>query len=790
MNPPAPQTRLVARCLFSTTALVAAIASARAADAAAPTSGAYSEKLELVSDASVADSLARQKNLNFSSVRIDGETTGISLSSLAADQIQKAMATKVPTSDLDADAVGGLLQLTSRRAFDQKERTLRGSIAVSYDPLVGKPDPDASITYGRSFGAQKRFGFLATLEHERGRDRDEEIELDWDPNTAQLDKFQIGEVDETTVETNFNGTLDWKLGEKSLIYLRLEAQVTSARERSRRLGYDLPALPAVVPATGAALRGSLQRSLEEGRQRGSALTLAAGASHHGETWLLDLRLNHRAGRNRTPDERNYEFLEDDVEFVYRRTEPSFPTATSGTGSTPGEPTRQRLEELQIHREHERSADAVASFDVTRRWRDVTSPGWLKSGVKARNRRTTRDERHDIYEPTGPGLRVSDAAGGAASRLLAGRYSLDGYPDFDALRRVFATQPARFALDEAKTRNDTDPANFDVRQQILAGYAMASFSAGANRFVAGARAERTASRFIGHEVAFDEDGRYESARPVAARNSVTHFFPGIHVSRPLSKIITVFASWTRSIRRPDYTDLVPARRISRADREIEEGNADLRATLYTNYDAAFDYAYRKDGQVSLELFHRDIRDPILTRVALLTGGPFAGYERERPENGGRARLQGLQLTWQQELAVLSRRLDGVELEINYTHQRSRQSVENRPRETLPLTERPTHKLTVQLSYDCDPYYVSVGFEQISRTLDSIGRRSSEDRVTPSLNNWDLSISRQMRKGLRVFLDVENVTARPERRYTGDAPLIHTRRGLGYVLDAASGGADAP
>ena len=88
-------------------------------------------------------------------------------------------------------------------------------------------------------------------------------------------------------------------------------------------------------------------------------------AHQPDVTLMDLRLSCRVERNRTPDARDYEFEEDDVPFVYRRTEPEFPTVTSASGTTPGDSRRQFLEELRIHREHERVADAVASFDLTR-----------------------------------------------------------------------------------------------------------------------------------------------------------------------------------------------------------------------------------------------------------------------------------------------------------------------------------------------------------------------------------------------------------------------------------------
>ncbi|MEX2044555.1 MAG: TonB-dependent receptor, partial [Opitutus sp.] len=167
---------------------------------------------------------------------------------------------------------------------------------------------------------------------------------------------------------------------------------------------------------------------------------------------------------------------------------------------------------------------------------------------------------------------------------------------------------------------------------------------------------------------------------------------------------------------------------------------------------------------------------LTRRTILGDGQFAGYERTRPENGGRAQLQGLELTLEQELEAFHQNLKGIEFQVHYTYQDSRQSVEDRAGESLPLTGRPTHELAVQLAYDRGGYYASVELEHTSRTLDSIGRNADEDRIVPSRNDWNLSLSREFRKGLRVFLDVKNLTALAERRYRGD-----TSRPDSYALD---------
>jgi TonB-dependent receptor len=733
------------------------------APATPPASGAYGEKLDLVTDASVAESLARQKTLSFSSVRIDGEESEVSLSALTAEQILNAVATKVPTPDLDADAVGGLLQLTSRRAFDQKERTLRGNVAVSYDTLVGRLLPDASITYGQSLGAQNRAGFLVTLEHRRREERDDSVGIDWDVNSGRLDRFQVGTETERAAETNFHGSFDWKLGPKTAAFIRAEAQVASETDSGRGVEYDLPFSALPFSAGDAALRDvTIKRRLEDGLRRQDSVSLAGGANHQGERWIMDLRSSFRLSRDRRFDDRSYDFEENGVTLNYRRSEPHFPLVVGPAG----DPAREQLEEVQVLNGTERETEGVASFDVTRLRQGKGNPGWFKSGAKVRWRRSREENRNDVYGTTGAGVRASEVAAGATEAVIGNRYVFDHFRDEGALADFFDRNPARFVRDEDKTRSDTDPANFDVRETVFAGYTMANLPLGRNRIVAGLRAETTASRFTGNEVSFNDQGRYAGTTRVAARRTKTDLFPGVHVSRPLTKDLTVFTSWTRSIQRPEYTDLVPARRISRAAREIEEGNADLRSTLYTNYDLAFDYAYRAGGEVSLELFYRDIRDPILNRRTLLTDGQFMGYERQRPENGGRARLQGIELTVQQELGVLHRRLEGLEFKVHYTHQDTHQEVENRPGESLPLTGRERHEVAVELAFDRNGYYASLEFEHSGHRLDSLGRRASEDRFGIAANYWNVSLSRQFKVG-RVFLDLRNLTATAERSYAGDS-----------------------
>jgi TonB-dependent receptor len=241
-------------------------------------------------------------------------------------------------------------------------------------------------------------------------------------------------------------------------------------------------------------------------------------------------------------------------------------------------------------------------------------------------------------------------------------------------------------------------------------------------------------------------------------------------------MTLFASWTESIIRPGYTNLVPSRNIQRSSRDIREGNPDLKPTLYLNYDIAADYDYSEDGKLSLQLFLRDIKDPSLNRTVLLTEGPFAGYDRQRPENAGEATLTGLDLTWEQDLGALGGLLDGASIEVTYTYQDSKQEVAGRPNDDLPLAREPENQLSAAFNYERGRYELNLQAEYEGRSLQSAGRSTAEDTFVRAATRWELSLSRKTGERGRIFFEVENLTAEPEFAFEGTPS-----RPSGYELE---------
>ena len=775
LNPSLP--RLVTAALLLGPVLLSAQTPPPAAAGQAPRD-TRSENVELVQDASVAESVSRRTNVDFGSVRVDGQRSNTALSALSANQVLSVESTKVPTPDLDADAVGGLLRVTTRRAFDQTSRTLRGELTAGYDELAERFTPDVSVTYGNVFGRDHRFGFLGTVQYEGNVRAEEAIELDWNRPGTELQELEIESSLDRQRSVNFNGTLDLRLGPESFAFVRFDGSVARERALTYEMNFELEDAPAIPGSAGVVITDSTARRGARGWTADTYdLTLSTGVTLKSDTWSLEFKAGHTEVSNQSDNRFNFEYEQNGLSFLYRRDEPAFPQLSTPVGTAPADPAQFRLNELEVSDEEVSESDSVASVDVTRHDAFGSRPGWLKGGAKIRLLETDNDVANAIYGEGPAGARLGDAPFDGPSRtILDGRYRLDRIPSLDSLKRVFSSAPTRFALDPDRTRGDTDPAIYEVSQHVSAAFAMASVGFGPTHLLAGLRVERTDNEFSANQVIFDDNGRYEATLPARADTSYTNWFPGIHLTHVFSPKVTLFASWTESIIRPNYTDLVPSRNIQRSSRDIREGNPSLKPTLYLNYDVAADYDYSEDGKLSLQVFLRDIKDPSLNRTVLLTEGPFAGYDRRRPENAGEATLTGLDLTWEQDLGALGGLLDGASIEITYTYQDSKQEITGRPGDDLPLAREPENQLSAAFNYERGRYELNLQTEYEGRSLQSAGRSASEDTFVRSATRWELSLSREMGENGRLFFEVENLTAEPEFAYQGTPS-----RPSGYELE---------
>ena len=396
--------------------------------------------------------------------------------------------------------------------------------------------------------------------------------------------------------------------------------------------------------------------------------------------------------------------------------------------------------------------------------------FIKAGYKSRSRENTRISQVDIYDRFNGSNTIANALSDRPlSDIIDGRYQINTLPDADAAEAFFKENKEDFTLNERRTRENSDPNNFNVNETVDSLYGMINFDWGKWRTILGVRSESTQIDFIGNEVVLGQNDQgqtvYLETNSVPGESKYDDLFPNAHFRYSWTDNITLIGSFTNTIDRPSYTYIVPYRRVNLEEQEIEEGNPTLKPTLFANYDLSVDIQLPSHALVSVELFNRSVEDFVFSRKQIVTSGVYKGFEAERFENSASADIIGATFTWRQPLDSFLLP-DGLSLNANYTKQKSEIEYPARPGEILPLTQTPDQELKVTLSYQGEKFFAQIryAYEDLLPTRVA-GNRDEDTFLLPS-DQIDLSFTYQLRKNVRLFADVQNITSEPSYdRYEG-------------------------
>jgi iron complex outermembrane receptor protein len=137
---------------------------------------------------------------------------------------------------------------------------------------------------------------------------------------------------------------------------------------------------------------------------------------------------------------------------------------------------------------------------------------------------------------------------------------------------------------------------------------------------------------------------------------------LHITEGLMLQLAAAKSMTRAT----LSDLLIARSINARERErnISEGNPNLKPMLAKNYDAALTWYDEKASFLSAAVFSKELSNlsKNQTSTVKILGQDFL---LNRPENLGESNLKGVELSGQYMLSALPAPFDGLGVQANYT-----------------------------------------------------------------------------------------------------------------------------
>lgn len=195
-------------------------------------------------------------------------------------------------------------------------------------------------------------------------------------------------------------------------------------------------------------------------------------------------------------------------------------------------------------------------------------------------------------------------------------------------------------------------DFDLNEQIAAGYVQARYASEHLEVLAGLRGEWTQEKILNYLPSpFSSTTNFAA---VTTTNPYWKLLPSLNVRyRPIDTLL-LRAAITRNLARPDYASLALNSSASLTTAALggtaseKIANPNLKPREATNYDVALEYYPKPGVLIAASLFYKDISNEILTLTRTEQGVTIPGYGLPvtltvtQAANGSKASIKGVEL----------------------------------------------------------------------------------------------------------------------------------------------------
>ena len=231
------------------------------------------------------------------------------------------------------------------------------------------------------------------------------------------------------------------------------------------------------------------------------------------------------------------------------------------------------------------------------------------------------------------------------------------------------------------------------------------------------------------------------------------------------------SATETRTRPEYDQLNPAVTIgSPGVTPItgNSGNINLQPILSTNYDASLEWYFSKTGSLTGAIFRRDVQGFITNLNSQVDLGYPSLVTVNRPENGGKGRLQGAEVAFQTFFDFLPGVLSGFGTQLNATYIDGSQALPLVLGDTGQDSDIPgVSKWSYNAVgiYEKGPVSARLAYNWRSRVTNFFATDTAGQLIGAEFNRpierLDFSLSVAAIEAVTLTIDVSNITGSPYR-----------------------------
>lgn len=720
----------------------------------------------------------------FTNVSINGEQISspeagvryVALDAIPADQLASMEISKSLLPDMDGDAIGGSVNLITRKALDSLWR-FSGSVAGGYNALMKKPNIQGSLQLGKRFGKREQFGLMVNLTHYHNDLGSDNWERDLNGTTeTEDDVFELRDYQLTRTRSSASTTLDYRFNKNNEIYFRGMYNRFTDREWRR--------LYAFVPEDD-----QVERELKDRFEEQVISSFNLGGKHVFPKIRVDYEAAYSYSFQNTPYDYAVNFAGDIPSSVdFRNTD--FPVVTS---STYLDNRLYEFDQFEVGKTFAKDQNVTGKINIAVPYFIGTSKGELKFGGKVRLKQKSFEIKQSIYEGLGNIPTLNTFEGGLLDNdYLGGRYELARAVYMPNFVDYFNNNPAQFELQIEDKAIDEALESYDAKENVYSGYLMTRQTIKRLTLIGGVRYEYSKVSYNSSDVVISPNGDLRAILPVKGGTNYGYLLPQLQVRYAVNRTTNLRGALTWSYARPNFDEIIPAQEANLEDGEVTIGNANLKPVSAINADLMYEKYFGDVGIISGGLFFKQLDGFIYKRTNFnqpYLNDPSVLVDVTQAQNGNTATLFGVELAFQKSLDFLPKALKGFSIYANYTYTISEAAIQNRKEnaevgsfEKLRLPGQTTHLGNAALMYEHKGFFVRAALNFNGSYLSEVGSTADYDLYVKNRMQFDCSLGYTIKKRYRVFAEFMNLTNQPFESYMGNKETPVQREFYGFWMRA--------
>lgn len=732
----------------------------------------------------------------------------VKLDDLPSAMIQSIVVTKSLLASQDANAIGGEVNIRTKNAFDSKSLFFfdaRGAIGL-YG--LNKRSPyEVDGTIGGRFGAGETFGAVLSVNYSRRPIESENFQgsSDWSNIVGGVAVPAGGGYrDYSPLRTRLGivGNFDWRPNDDVKLYIRSSYSKYQDHETRDQN------LLAITSFSGGLtnLKATPTILVRHREEDDNTKSVTLGGDFNVGGGKLSMSGGWTRAEKVDPIRSEFTFTGPSVTATY---DPStYPYTLVPNGAFAGifsDPTK--FVQSKLKAEHR--------FTFERIWQgrlDYSHPlaigtdSSFQIGFKYLDRHKNDDHDLTSYKSVKNAGWTLDTVGTLGDNdFYDGLFTFGERVDWNKAQAYLAAHPNVATFDYSGNLTGSLAPDYDVRERIVAGYAMVTLKFGNLTVIPGLRVEntrdRTAAKVVGPaltalaatlktDAAFATALAANNAFNALASNSYTDWFPGLNVKFEAMPNLLLRGAVTTSIGRPNYSTLAPFITVTPNDPQpaaVNAGNPYLKPYKAVNFDAAVEYYPNKDSLFSASFFYKDIKNPIYqighTNIANpgnIPGASATDYPRInliQYTNMDSEFIGGVELNAQTQFTGLPGFLSGFGISANYTHVWGHATGPAFRAGAIPLAYQSHDLGNVSVFYEKYGLTARLAFNYRSAFSDVVGTSAATDSWWDSQGQLDLHVGLQVTPQYTIYVDAANLTDSPWRHYQGSKDFLVERERYG-------------